>query len=76
LLAVAAAGAEEDPAEERDVVVPGDGVRAVRAVGARVVEAAVVGQTGDADVEEASEEQAEEEGGQFEDERGRHRIQV
>jgi hypothetical protein len=73
---VAAASAEEDPAEQRDVVIPGDGVLAVRAVRARLAEAQVLWQARDADVEKTSEEQAEEEGGQFEDERGRHRIQV
>jgi hypothetical protein len=39
---------------------------------ARLGKAAVVGETGDADVEKASEEQAEEEGGQFEEERFDH----
>ena len=77
LLAVAAARAKTDPAEEGDVVVPGDGVETVRAVRARLAQAAVVGQAGDADIEKASEEQAEEKGGQLEDERsGEHESSV
>ena len=77
LLAVAATGTEKKPAEEGDVVVPGDGVETVGAVRARLAEAAVVGQTRDADVEKAAEEKAEEKGWQLEDEwSGEHESSV
>ena len=68
LLTVAATGSEEDPAEQWNVVVPGDGVRAVCAVRARLTQAAVIRQARDTNVEEASEEQSQKKGGQFEDE--------
>ena len=72
---MAAAGAEDDPAQERDVVVPGDCLLAVRAVGAGLTDAAVVRQAGDADVQETAEEQAEEEGRELEGERRQHGVQ-
>jgi hypothetical protein len=63
---VAAAGSEEDEAEDRYVVVPANNLLALRAVGAGCGDAAVVRQAGDADVEKAAKEQAEEEGWKLE----------
>ena len=58
LLAVAAAGAEEDPAEEGDVVVPADGGEAVGAVRTRLADTAMPWQSRDTHIQEAAKEQA------------------
>ncbi len=64
--AVAATAAEQQPAEQRDVVVPADEAAALRAARTRSDDAFAVRKTRDADVEEAAEEQAEQEAGQLE----------
>src|ERR1019366_10219062 len=56
-----ACGGEHQVADQRDVVVPGDGPAAAHAMGARFDDTAVARPTVNAHVEEAADEQAEEE---------------
>jgi len=62
LATVAAAAAEDDPAEDRDVVECADGRAAAGTARAWEDDGFVAGQAGDADVEEAAEGEAEEDG--------------
>jgi len=59
LMAMAAAGAQENPAQEGKVVEGADGRAATRAAGARADDRLVARQARDADVEEAAEGEAE-----------------
>ena len=61
MFAATAASAEEDPAEERDVFKGRDGPLALGAAGARADDGLVEGQAGDANVEEAAEDESDEE---------------
>jgi hypothetical protein len=76
LATIAAVGAEQNPAENRDVVVPADRVATARTVGTRFVDALVRRQAGDADVQKAAEEQTEDEGGELQNDGKRHTFSI
>ena len=59
--AIAAARAQQKPAQQRDVVIPADGVGAMRAPRAGMNDRLVRGEARDADVEEAAEEETDKE---------------
>jgi hypothetical protein len=61
-LAIAASAAEDDVADDRNVVEPGDGFAAPDAVRSRLDDAAVARPAVDADVEEAADQQTEQQG--------------
>lgn len=65
---LAAAAAEDEPAQEGQVFPPGQGVGAAAAVGAGCGDAFAMGPAGDYDVEEAAEGEAEEGGEEDADE--------
>ncbi len=66
-LAVPAMRAQDEPTEERDVVIPADGVGAVRTIRVGVDDGLMLRQSGDADVQKTAHEQSKDEGNKFED---------